>query len=69
LVQRIDVVTGGASAAYGSGAVAGVVNIVLNDELEGFEVGARPVSPRTAMARNICLKDHSARVSPMAAAI
>lgn len=41
LVKRIDVVTGGASAAYGSGAVAGVVNIILNDELEGLEVGAQ----------------------------
>jgi|SRR5882757_266838 len=41
LVKRIDVVTGGASAAYGSGAVAGVVNIILNDELEGFEIGAQ----------------------------
>ena len=29
-MQRIDVVTGGASAAYGSDAVAGVVNIVLD---------------------------------------
>jgi iron complex outermembrane recepter protein len=36
LVQRIDVVTGGASAAYGSDAVAGVVNIVLRDRLDGF---------------------------------
>jgi iron complex outermembrane recepter protein len=37
LVERIDVVTGGASAAYGSDAVAGVVNFVLNDSLEGFK--------------------------------
>lgn len=36
LVERVDVVTGGASAAYGSDAVAGVVNIVLNDHLEGL---------------------------------
>ena len=35
LVDRIEVVTGGASAAYGSDAVAGVVNIVLKDQLEG----------------------------------
>jgi outer membrane receptor protein involved in Fe transport len=37
LVQRVEVVTGGASAAYGSDAVAGVVNIVLKDDLEGIE--------------------------------
>jgi iron complex outermembrane receptor protein len=41
LVSRVDVVTGGASAAYGSGAVAGVVNIILNDKLQGFAVGAQ----------------------------
>jgi iron complex outermembrane recepter protein len=37
LVQRVEVVTGGASAAYGSDAVAGVVNIVLKDDLTGIE--------------------------------
>jgi len=41
LVKRIDVVTGGASAAYGSDAVAGVVNIILDDEREGLEIGAQ----------------------------
>ncbi|MBU3076452.1 TonB-dependent receptor domain-containing protein [Sphingomonas quercus] len=36
LVQRIDVVTGGASAAWGSDAVAGVVNLVLNKNFDGI---------------------------------
>jgi outer membrane receptor protein involved in Fe transport len=36
MLQRLDVVTGGASAAYGSGAMAGVVNLVLNNRLEGI---------------------------------
>ena len=36
LIERIDVVTGGASAAYGSEAVAGVANFILNDRLEGL---------------------------------
>ncbi|MFS0773233.1 TonB-dependent receptor plug domain-containing protein [Sphingomonas sp. 1P08PE] len=40
LVQRVEVVTGGASAAYGSDAVAGVVNIILKDKVEGLSVGA-----------------------------
>ena len=40
LVGRVEVVTGGASAAYGSDAVAGVVNIVLADKIEGITVGA-----------------------------
>lgn len=37
LVSRVDVVTGGASAAYGSDAVAGVVNFVLDTKLKGFK--------------------------------
>ncbi len=36
LVQSVEVVTGGASAAYGSDAVAGVVNVRLNHTLEGI---------------------------------
>ncbi len=36
LIQSVDVVTGGASAAYGSDAVAGVVNFRLFDRLEGI---------------------------------
>lgn len=36
LVDRVDVVTGGASAAWGSDAVSGVVNVVLNRRLEGL---------------------------------
>jgi outer membrane receptor protein involved in Fe transport len=35
LVERVDVVTGGASAAYGSDAVSGVVNFILNENLTG----------------------------------
>jgi len=37
LVKQVEVVTGGASAAYGSDAVAGVVNIVLDDDLTGVK--------------------------------
>jgi outer membrane receptor protein involved in Fe transport len=37
LVDRVDVVNGGASAAYGSDAVGGVVNFVLNKEFTGFK--------------------------------
>lgn len=37
LVKRVDVVTGGASAAWGSDAVAGVVNFVLDNEFKGFK--------------------------------
>ena len=37
LTQRVDVVTGGASAAYGSDAVSGVVNIVLDGKFTGLK--------------------------------
>jgi outer membrane receptor protein involved in Fe transport len=36
LVERVEVVTGGASAAYGSDAVAGVVNFVINKKFTGL---------------------------------
>lgn len=35
IIDRAEVVTGGASAAYGSDAVAGVVNLIINDSLNG----------------------------------
>lgn len=40
LVQNIEVITGGASATYGSDAIAGVVNFILRDDFEGLEVSA-----------------------------
>jgi len=41
LVDRVEVVTGGASAAYGSDAVAGVTNILLKNHLEGIQGSAQ----------------------------
>jgi outer membrane receptor protein involved in Fe transport len=41
LIDRVDVVTGGASAAYGSDAVAGVVNFILKNRMEGFTADLR----------------------------
>ena len=38
LIERVDVLTGGASAVYGADAVAGVVNFVMNTHYEGVEV-------------------------------
>lgn len=37
IISRTEVVTGGASAAYGSDAVAGVVNFILDKSLTGFK--------------------------------
>ena len=39
LVERVEVLTGGASAVYGADAVTGVVNFVLKDDFEGLEFG------------------------------
>jgi outer membrane receptor protein involved in Fe transport len=41
LIKRVEVVTGGASAAWGADAVAGVVNFVLDHDYEGFGVDVR----------------------------
>lgn len=38
LIDRIDIVTGGASAVYGSDAIAGVVNFILKDNFEGIQL-------------------------------
>ncbi|PHQ64093.1 MAG: hypothetical protein COC10_02630 [Sphingobium sp.] len=40
LVQRVDVVTGGVSAVYGSDAVSGVVNYILNRNFNGLKLEA-----------------------------
>jgi outer membrane cobalamin receptor len=37
LIQRVEVLTGGASAIYGSDAVAGVVNFIMRDNFEGVQ--------------------------------
>ena len=41
LIQRVDVVTGGASASWGSDAVAGVINFVTDKKFEGFKTNAQ----------------------------
>jgi outer membrane receptor protein involved in Fe transport len=38
LIERIDVVTGGASAVYGSDAIAGAINFVLKRDFQGVEL-------------------------------
>ncbi len=40
-IKRVDILKDGASATYGSDAVAGVINIVLRDDIEGAEISAK----------------------------
>jgi outer membrane receptor protein involved in Fe transport len=40
LVQRVEVITGGATTVYGSDAIAGVVNFITRDDFEGFGLDA-----------------------------
>ncbi len=41
LIERVDVLTGGASSIYGSDAVAGVVNFILKDNYDGIQLRAQ----------------------------
>jgi iron complex outermembrane receptor protein len=41
MLQKIDIVADGASATYGSDAIAGVANLILRRDVEGVEVSAR----------------------------
>lgn len=41
LIERVETITGGASAVYGADAVGGVTNFILRDDFEGFEVDAQ----------------------------
>lgn len=38
LVERIEILTGGASSTYGSDAISGVVNFIMMDDFEGFQI-------------------------------
>ncbi|MCW5569763.1 MAG: TonB-dependent receptor plug domain-containing protein, partial [Steroidobacteraceae bacterium] len=41
IIERVDILTGGASAVYGSDAVAGVVNFITKKDFEGVQVEAQ----------------------------
>lgn len=41
LIERVETITGGASAVYGADAVGGVTNFILRDDFEGIEVDAQ----------------------------
>ena len=41
IVDRIEILNGGASAIYGSDAIAGVVNVILKKQAEGFDINVK----------------------------
>ncbi|HEX6992944.1 MAG TPA: TonB-dependent receptor [Gammaproteobacteria bacterium] len=45
MIERVEILTGGTSAVYGSDAVAGVVNIILRDDFEGVEISTQGYTP------------------------
>ena len=57
LVERIEVLTGGSSAVYGSDAVAGVVNFILKDDFEGFEVDVQYGFAQSSNSGNDIFRD------------
>jgi len=65
LIERIEVLTGGASAVYGADAVAGVVNFIMNDNFEGVRVDAQysfyqHSNSNDAMADRLAARDFAA---------
>jgi outer membrane receptor protein involved in Fe transport len=55
MVKRVEVVTGGASAAYGSDAVSGVVNILLDTDFEGYRATVQQGIAQRGDAHSILL--------------
>jgi len=45
-VERVEILTGGASAIYGSDAIGGVVNIIMKDRYEGSRISAKFENPQ-----------------------
>jgi len=45
MIERIEILSGGTSAVYGSDAVAGVVNVILRDDFEGVEISTQGYVP------------------------
>src|SRR5690606_36572191 len=44
-IQRVEAISGGASATYGADAVAGAVNFIMRDDFEGLELSVQTGSP------------------------
>ncbi|MBY6210460.1 TonB-dependent receptor [Microbulbifer agarilyticus] len=56
-IERVEVLTDGASALYGSDAIAGVVNFILKEEVEGTTVNVRYDKPQASGGGDIASID------------
>jgi outer membrane receptor protein involved in Fe transport len=54
-IERIEIITGGASAIYGSDALAGVINIITKSDFEGVTLRARTETPEAGGEENFTL--------------
>jgi iron complex outermembrane receptor protein len=45
LIDQVDVLSDGASSIYGSDAIAGVINFITRDEMQGLELSANTLQP------------------------
>ena len=52
LVERVDVLTGGASAIYGADGVSGVINFIMKDDFEGADFSVRTNMPNGSGGKN-----------------
>ena len=55
LVERVEVLTGGASAIYGADGVSGVVNFIMKDDFEGMDFRAQTSIPDDSGGENYLL--------------
>lgn len=55
MIERVEIITGGASAVYGADAVSGVVNIITKRNTEGVELSARGGMSQHGGANNAAL--------------
>ena len=67
LIERIDIITGGASAVYGSDAISGALNFILKDDFEGVDIQAEHLADgRERRPGQLLRASRSARTRPTA---
>ena len=55
-IDRIEIIPDGASAVYGSDAVAGVINVILKDEYEGFRFKTLTAAEAVMMEKRLVFR-------------